>query len=180
MVLSSLLPSAAKHNAASSTCPAVQTPSVCAYVQIALFAGRRSSDRAYLLLQTWFCAHNLKNYIGSSSIFAFSHLSRVMQEEGLYQPEERIQQIGRLDQLMSNITVLMTFAISIVLSTMIVLISITFSAFACCGGSAQASELQCSQLILPGIGQYDFTCQSTGRKQQSCELNANTHMITWF
>lgn len=65
-------------------------------VKIALFAGRRSSDRAYLLLQTWFCGHNLKNYIGSSSIFAFSHLSRVMQEEGLHQPEERLQQIGRL------------------------------------------------------------------------------------
>ena len=69
--------------------------SVCASVQIALFAGRRSSDRAYLLLQTWFCGHNLKNYIGSSSMFAFSHLSRVMQEEGLHQPEERLQQIDK-------------------------------------------------------------------------------------
>ena len=66
----------------------------CMCVQIALFAGRRSSDRAYLLLQTWFCAHNLKSYIGSSSIFAFSHLSRIMEEEGLHKPEERIQQIG--------------------------------------------------------------------------------------
>lgn len=38
----------------------------------------------------------MKNYIGSSSIFAFSHLSRVMEEEGLHKPEERIQQIGEL------------------------------------------------------------------------------------
>lgn len=71
--------------------------SVYMSVQIALFAGRRSSDRAYLLLQTWFCAHNLKNYIGSSSVFAFSHLSRIMEEEGMHEPEERIQQIGELD-----------------------------------------------------------------------------------
>ena len=63
-------------------------------MQIALFAGRRSSDRAYLLLQTWYCAHNLKNYIGSSSIFACSHLSRIMEEEGMHGPEERIQQLG--------------------------------------------------------------------------------------
>lgn len=65
-------------------------------VKIALFAGRRSSDRAYLLLETWFCAHNLHNYIGSSSIFACSHLSRIMEEEGVHDPEERIHQIGRL------------------------------------------------------------------------------------
>ena len=67
----------------------------CDCLQIALFAGRRSSDRAYLLLQTWFCAHNLNNYIGSSSIFAFSHLNRVLEEEGLHKPEQRIEQMGR-------------------------------------------------------------------------------------
>ena len=64
-------------------------------LQIALFAGRRSSDRAYLLLQTWFCAHHLKNYIGSSSIFAFSHLSRALEEQGVHKPEKRIEQMGR-------------------------------------------------------------------------------------
>lgn len=65
-------------------------------LKIALFAGRRSSDRAYLLLQTWFCAHRLKNYIGSSSIFAFSHLSRALEEQGVHNPEKRIEQMGRL------------------------------------------------------------------------------------
>ncbi|DBA73502.1 hypothetical protein WJX77_001486 [Trebouxia sp. C0004] len=65
-------------------------------LKIALFAGRRSSDRAYLLLQTWFCAHNLKNYIGSSSIFAFSHLSRALEEEGVHKSADRIEEMGRL------------------------------------------------------------------------------------
>ncbi|KAL3134655.1 hypothetical protein ABBQ32_007664 [Trebouxia sp. C0010 RCD-2024] len=65
-------------------------------VKIALFAGRRSSDRAYLLLQTWFCAHNLKKYIGSSNIFACSHLNRILEEEGVHESKERVQQIGRL------------------------------------------------------------------------------------
>ena len=63
-------------------------------MQIALFAGRRSSDRAYLLLQTWFCAHHLKNYIGSSSIFAFSYLSRALEEEGVHKPADRIEEMG--------------------------------------------------------------------------------------
>lgn len=67
---------------------------LCMCMQIALFAGRRSSDRAYLLLQTWFCALNLKNYIGSSNIFACSHLNRIMEEEGVHDSEERVQQIG--------------------------------------------------------------------------------------
>lgn len=65
-------------------------------VQIALFAGRRSSDRAYLLLQTWFCAQHLKAYIGTSSIYAVSHLNRALEAEGVHDTPQRRQQIGLL------------------------------------------------------------------------------------
>lgn len=63
-------------------------------MQIALFAGRRSSDRAYLLLQTLFCAHHLKPYIGTSSIYAVIHLDEALTSEGVKDPQERKSQIG--------------------------------------------------------------------------------------
>lgn len=63
-------------------------------LQIALFAGRRSSDRAYLLLQTWFCAHHLKPYMGTSSIYAVTHLDQALRLEGEQDPQERKKQIG--------------------------------------------------------------------------------------
>ena len=62
-------------------------------LQIALFAGRRSSDRAFLLLQNWFCAHQLHGYVGTSSIYAVCHLDALL-EAAVPEPARRVQQIG--------------------------------------------------------------------------------------
>mmetsp|Transcript_39795 Transcript_39795/g.112908 ORF Transcript_39795/g.112908 Transcript_39795/m.112908 type:complete len:600 (-) Transcript_39795:234-2033(-) len=49
-------------------------------VKIALFAGRRASDRTFLMLQNLFCLSRLKNYMGTSSIAAVECLEHVLQE----------------------------------------------------------------------------------------------------
>ena len=74
-------------------------------VQIALFAGRRSSDRNYLLLQTWFCAHHLKPYIGTSSIYAVTHLDEALTATGVQDPQERKRQIGKALNLSCQLSV---------------------------------------------------------------------------
>lgn len=48
--------------------------------KIALFAGRRSSSRRYLLLQNWYCALHLNNFIGTSSILSSTLLPTFGQE----------------------------------------------------------------------------------------------------
>lgn len=49
----------------------------CAYLQVALFAGRRASDPAYLLLQNAFFARHAQGYVGTSSVYAATLLHQV-------------------------------------------------------------------------------------------------------
>jgi hypothetical protein len=63
-------------------------------MQLALFAGRRSTDRVFLLLQTVLCARHLPNYLGSSSIFAATLIDRALRSQGLTRPEERVPHTG--------------------------------------------------------------------------------------
>jgi hypothetical protein len=55
---------------------------VCA-LQTALFAGRRATDRGFLLLQNLFCQRHLPGYSGSSSVYAVTLLERAMRAEGI-------------------------------------------------------------------------------------------------
>ncbi len=50
-------------------------------LQTALFAGRRATDRGFLLLQNLFCQRHLPGYSGSSSVYAVTLLERAMRAE---------------------------------------------------------------------------------------------------
>ena len=64
-------------------------------VQLALFAGRRSSDRAFLLLQNLLCARHLPHYLGTSSIYAVTLISRALRELGIADAQQRIPYTGK-------------------------------------------------------------------------------------
>lgn len=62
---------------------------------MALFAGRRSSDRTFLLLQNLFCRQYLERCVGTSSIFAAGYIDQALQENGA-SLEERKLRVGEL------------------------------------------------------------------------------------
>ena len=62
-----------------------------AAAQVALFAGRRSTDKLYLTLQNAYCAHALDGYAGTSSVYALEILDRVLGRRGI--DEQRRQQM---------------------------------------------------------------------------------------
>lgn len=64
-------------------------------MQLALFAGRRSSDRLYLLLQNAFCAEHLPNYVGTSAVLAMEHIDAGLKACGMTSMEERRMKMGR-------------------------------------------------------------------------------------
>ncbi len=51
-------------------------------VQLALFAGRRASDRTFLLLQNLFCAAHLPEYSGTSAVFAVDKIDAALAAQG--------------------------------------------------------------------------------------------------
>ena len=51
-------------------------------LQVSLFAGRRSSDRVYLLLENWFVAHHLRAYAGTSAVLAVAHIDAALAAQG--------------------------------------------------------------------------------------------------
>ena len=57
-------------------------------LQMALFAGRRSTDRKFLLLQNMLCAKHLPNYMGTSSVYAITLINRIASQTGLCSAEE--------------------------------------------------------------------------------------------
>ena len=63
--------------------------SLCAAAQTALFAGRRATDRGFLLLQNLFCQRHLPGYAGTSSVYAVTLLERAMRAEGVPAPERK-------------------------------------------------------------------------------------------
>ena len=67
--------------------------------QEAVFAGRRSSDRLYLLLQNAFCAKALHGYAGTSSVYAVAHLDTALEQQGL-SPAQRRETLGELHQIL--------------------------------------------------------------------------------
>ena len=67
-------------------------PSQC--VQTVLFAGRRSSDRVFLLLQNVYCAKHLKGYAGTSAIYAVAKVDAALRHLGVQDPAERHEAIG--------------------------------------------------------------------------------------
>ena len=58
--------------------------------QVSLFAGRRASDRVYLLLENWFVAQHLRAYGGTSAVLAVAHIDAVLEAQGLT-PEQRLE-----------------------------------------------------------------------------------------
>ena len=64
-------------------------------VQMSLFAGRRSSDRAFLLLQNLFCAQHLPRYSGTSAVFAAVKLDALLHQSGMHSAEERARMVGK-------------------------------------------------------------------------------------
>lgn len=68
----------------------------CVGCQTLLFAGRRSTDRAFLLLQNLFCAQHLPNYAGTSAIYAVCKIDAALQSLGLDSVEERKAHIGKV------------------------------------------------------------------------------------
>ena len=62
--------------------------------QLALFAGRRSTDRAFLLLQNVLCARCLPNYAGTSSVFAVTLIDRALRATGVDDARERMAATG--------------------------------------------------------------------------------------
>lgn len=64
------------------------------WLQFALFAGRRSTDRRFLLLQNAFCAAHLPNYVGTSAIFAVDRLDAALAADGATSLQERKKHIG--------------------------------------------------------------------------------------
>ena len=61
----------------------------CLRAQTALFAGRRISDRGFLLLQNLFCQKHLPGYVGTSSVYAVTLLERAMRVEGMPAPDRQ-------------------------------------------------------------------------------------------
>ena len=70
------------------------TVSASVSAQMALFAGRRSTDRIFLLLQNLLCARHLPNYMGTSSVYAVSLIDRTARRLGMTQSEQRHQLTG--------------------------------------------------------------------------------------
>ncbi|CAL8464515.1 g4050 [Coccomyxa elongata] len=66
------------------------------HVKMALFAGRRSSDRLYLLLQNLLCARHLPHYMGTSSVFAVTLIDRALRDLGITDAQQRVPYTGRL------------------------------------------------------------------------------------
>lgn len=66
-------------------------------VKVALFAGRRSSDRVFLLLQNHFVRSQIRNFVGSSSILAVSHADSALGLAGVEPVEERVFRIGMFE-----------------------------------------------------------------------------------
>ena len=58
-------------------------------LQMALFAGRRSTDRKFLLLQNLLCAKHLPNFMGTSSVYAVTLINRIARHAGMCSPEQR-------------------------------------------------------------------------------------------
>lgn len=63
-------------------------------MQLALFAGRRSTDRLFLLLQNAFCAEHMPNYVGTSAILAVEHIDAALQACGVKSLGQRKEKIG--------------------------------------------------------------------------------------
>jgi nicotinic acid phosphoribosyltransferase len=64
-------------------------------LSVVLFAGRRCSDRAFLLLQNLFCMRNLSNYAGTSAVLAVRKIDSALARCG-YNQKERGSTIKRL------------------------------------------------------------------------------------
>ena len=64
-------------------------------MQTILFAGRRSSDRVFLLLQNIFCAKHLKGYAGTSAVYAVTKVDAALQQLGIADLSERRKFIGQ-------------------------------------------------------------------------------------
>ncbi|CAL5220669.1 g2715 [Coccomyxa viridis] len=64
-------------------------------VKMALFAGRRSTDRTFLLLQNLLCTKHLPNYLGTSSVYAITLIDRTARL-GVSSPEQRHALTGSL------------------------------------------------------------------------------------
>ena len=62
--------------------------------QTALFAGRRSSDVTFLLLQNLFCARHLKSYAGTSAVSAVAVTDWQLRRLGVGSLEDRRAVIG--------------------------------------------------------------------------------------
>ena len=58
-------------------------------LQMALFAGRRSTDRKFLLLQNLLCAKHLPNYMGTSSVYVVTLINHIARQTGMCSPEQR-------------------------------------------------------------------------------------------
>ncbi len=65
-------------------------------LQMALFAGRRSTDRTFLLLQNLLCAKHLPNYAGTSSVYAITLIDRTARRLGMSSPDQRHALTGAL------------------------------------------------------------------------------------
>ena len=63
-------------------------------LQTALFAGRRSSDVTFLLLQNLFCARCMKGYCGTSAVSAVAVTDAQLRQLGVSSLEERRKVIG--------------------------------------------------------------------------------------
>lgn len=68
-------------------------------MQMSLFAGRRSSDRAFLLLQNLLCARHLPHYGGTSSVYAVTLIDRTLRQLGISDAQQRIPYTGKLSCL---------------------------------------------------------------------------------
>ncbi|XRB15301.1 methylcrotonoyl-CoA carboxylase [Pseudoscourfieldia marina] len=60
-------------------------------LKIALFAGRRSSDRTYLLLQNLFCMRHLVGYVGTSSVQSANLVDGAMRHAGIGEAGRKAQ-----------------------------------------------------------------------------------------
>ncbi|KAK9809710.1 hypothetical protein WJX73_008711 [Symbiochloris irregularis] len=65
-------------------------------IKTLLFAGRRSTDRAFLLLQNVFCAQHLHNYSGTSSIYAVCKIDAALRSLGSSSSDSQRAKIGPL------------------------------------------------------------------------------------
>lgn len=58
-----------------------------------MFAGRRSTDKLYLVLQNAYCAQALHGYAGTSSVYALEILDGVLGRQGISEQQRR-QMLG--------------------------------------------------------------------------------------